>query len=300
MASDAAMEVTIDVVGNTVEFRHEAGAELSQAEAAVVQDADGLGAIVNVDDTLTSDDLVVDQLGCNTGLPTGCDPSLRGGTHIRSATVIDGSRPVCTGGFVVQSRLDSVRYLMTAGHCFDRTTGAWDARMKDGTYRRMGNVHRGAENRWFNEGIDAAILNVSQTNWNPRGLVYVRASTDPDPSLGTNRDEKYAFIGTGFAQTNSVVCTTGAISGTDCGRVVNPQTAARSTNALGSFTATELTEVDNLCTKGGDSGGPYYKLGRAYGIHHGTFEGTGCNGRLYTHISDALNHNNVGIVLNGG
>lgn len=163
----------------------------------------------------------------------------------------------------------------------------------------LGTGHPWRCRSWHVGGIDSGMLRISTPDyWNARGLVYVRASTDPDPGLGTNRDEDYVISGFKYATVNSVVCSTGQTNGTDCGLVTSALTTGSFNTAFGPFNYTDVAEVTGLCRAGGDSGGPYHRIGYAYGTQTSRSSNTsGCRVK-YTRVAAGLDLNNVNLVRN--
>ena len=76
-------------------------------------------------------------------------------------------------------------------------------------------------------------------------------------------------------------------SRTDCGEVSVQYGTAGGTDGL--------FKVDDLCTTGGDSGGPYFAGGAAYGIHSAGY-GSGCHGGWAGQAPEAEDQMNVNIL----
>jgi len=185
---------------------------------------------------------------------TDCDAPLRAGV---------ATGPVCTAGFMAESRHDGLLYMMTAGHCqgsshrnnpgSEPTYAATDT---SGASLVIGEAH----NHEFGPS-DAAIAHVANEKaLLPQPWVYVRASA------GTTRNEQYPIARDGFSVLGMRICKTGKTTGTTCGEVADLaltftyNTVGVTVRNMGSYTA---------CASGGDSGGPVYARHTAYGIHSG-------------------------------
>lgn len=185
-----------------------------------------------------------------------CDAPLRGGLWISNTT--SGSN-TCTSGFMAQSKTDTARrFMITAGHCTGTTY--YQKKSTQGVFVKIGNRHA---NSYFDSTGDAALYTIdSNTEWTPRGWVYVRPSTHSDPALSTTENASYAILRGSTAGTGAYVCHTGATIGTRCGEVLD-----------GTFTGTyDGKTVNNLARVRftncqGDSGGPVYRSNTAYGIY---------------------------------
>jgi hypothetical protein len=189
---------------------------------------------------------------------TFCNPPMRGGRGISI-----GKSGNCTAGFVAQSRtVFDDWWMLTAGHCvfFGGTT--WNAQNESGVWSQLGN------SAFFSfaggPGYDAGIIHL---NWNsvwmtppPIAALIVKASAN------TTYDPTYAIHTTAFSSVGQMICRTGQTTGTECGEV----TDLGADFTAGGFTTHNLGEVDVCGSQGGDSGGPMYKIHRAYGLHNGT------------------------------
>jgi hypothetical protein len=235
---------------NVVQLRLPRTQPLTQAQHALVNDAmQRYGAALRLD--------VYDQPPqadvCR--FPT-CDPPLRAGMRITHAD------QECTAGFLVQSRVDSTTYLLTAGHCVvGGYTDEWSADFANGQGHVIGKVH----NFRFDTSGDMAILRINNpTGWNPQPWVYVTASSSTTKSFSTTEDPDYLIINDGWSAPllHQRVCKTGAFGGTSCGNVEEIG-AARTYDGV---TVKGLARA-SYCRTGGDSGGPVFVGHVAYGIH---------------------------------
>lgn len=193
-----------------------------------------------------------------------CDRGLRGGVRINQVS----TGGYCTHGFNSRSRSNpSDQYVLTAGHCPDRTGEVWDSATTSGRRFNLGSVF----NRQEAGDGDAAIIR-NNGFWNditlPGPYVVV------DSSSSTTLDTAYEIDSEATSSVGRIVCQTSATpySGgadgvyTQCGTVdaVN-QTVTYSNGTR----LTGMVKTDR-CGVGGSSGGPYYKDGGAYGIHSGS------------------------------
>lgn len=200
-----------------------------------------------------------------------CDPPLRGGVRI---TGPDGSG--CTGGFLARSRSNQVLYLVTAGHCFRGTpAGDWVQKFPDGSAHVIGPMH----NAVLGLAGDAGIIQVTNpAGWSARAWVFVGASAANGGAAGTALDPAYTIGADGSGlRAGTRICKTGAVGGTQCGKVV--ATGLTVTFPDPAFPLTRTIDVGQLgqasfCVQLGDSGGPVFADHTAYGLVSGT--GGGC------------------------
>ena len=185
--------------------------------------------------------------------PRNCPPPIRGGLQLDVFASLT-SRPnwiwFCTNGFNVHGS-DGRQYTVTAGHCFEG----------EGNYS-------GDDSHWIGY-FQSSTLAGFFADYPADGMIapylvtggvnYARYWLDNQPTnrvLDTNLDsplpitgsDSYPRIGLGW-----VVCSTGAGSrNTRCGSVVGKDGGI----------------VTDICTKGGDSGGPLFSEidNRAYGV----------------------------------
>lgn len=205
-----------------------------------------------------------------------CDAPLRGGLHI------DTPSYNCSSGF---NAIDGngVNRLITAGHCIKNygTTNTWSERQTDNINHAVGPGYKYTYGTAGDYGI-ITINDPSSTGWDPRGWVYVRASSGT-PS--TSEDAQYYISGEGTYTTvpGSYLCHTGygmttyGYSGTACGPLSGNMQSVRYVdgtlvNNLSRFNATNCP---------GDSGGPVYIGHTAYGIVSGTDVTSGCGTVVY-------------------
>jgi len=214
--------------------------------------------------------LLAEQLDCK--FPN-CARPLRGGVQIStnpSRPDNDGHTVACTSGFMVRSRGDQAPYVLTAGHCFDNFPnnssewGAVNPFLPVGPYQLIG-FNRNPY--VFGSDGDAGLVGIRGTSyWAGTALqpwVFVTRST----SGSTRRDEEYVIRTAHYNQRNRIVCMSGARNGSRCGRVTDVN--VESSGALAGIFTTRVKHLGKLLACGvghGDSGGPVFKRGVAYGI----------------------------------
>lgn len=176
-----------------------------------------------------------------------CDAPLRGGIQITN------SGTGCTGGFIARSKVDSVLYQFTAGHCAFLNFDNWSTRFTDGSSHVVGPVWNWA----WHKGGDMAILRINNVpGWNPKPWVYVTSGAD------TTTNTAYTIASDNKSVLGMRICTTGAFYGrSDCGRV----TQLGVTATYGGVTVRNLGR-GSFCGTGGDSGAPMYAKHVAYGL----------------------------------
>jgi hypothetical protein len=190
---------------------------------------------------------------------TYCNPPFRGGRGISI-----GKSGNCTAAFVAQSRtVFNDWWMLTAGHCvfFGGTT--WNAQNESGVWSLLGN------SAYYSfaggPGYDAGIIHMNEnSSWMtpmPIAALIVKASAN------TTYDPTYAIHATAFSSVGQMICRTGQTTGTECGEVTDLGADFTGSGNGGTYTTHNLGEVDVCGSQGGDSGGPMYKIHRAYGIH---------------------------------
>jgi hypothetical protein len=262
---------------NAVILQLPRGRKLTAAQHAVVADAKQRYGTLLLLGTFHGRKL--DRTACSKP-PSGlrCDPPLRGGMRIYSAR-----EPACTAGFIAKSRVDSTKYLMTAGHCINGSGEQWNALFSNGEGHPIGPVHNSRDNATG----DTAIIRISNpSGWNPKHWVFLDSSPDvPD----------YYIIDDQASMQNQRVCLTGAVGawlwGTTCGRVID-------TNVPGFYGDPEVL-VDYLCATQGDSGGPLFSSHVAYGTLASHPVGSECGETQYFDIRRAEQLMNVDVIHGG-
>ncbi|MEU7824222.1 S1 family peptidase [Catellatospora sp. NPDC049133] len=215
-------------------------------------------------------------LGCDSPY---CDAPLRGGVKINHP---DTS---CTAGFVAQSKVDSKKYIVTAGHCAMDNLGTWSSKNAALTVKAIGPVHRWIFDTYIG---DMAIIRISDTSvatgWDPRPWVLITYSPQ------TNQNTTYHIAEDKMSLLGMRICTTGmATRMTNCGHVTELGLTAN----LGGLSMRNLGRTSN-CSKPGDSGAPMFASHVAYGILAGGVEDD-CD-TVYQGIRTAERELNVNIL----
>jgi hypothetical protein len=176
-----------------------------------------------------------------------CDPPLRGGMGIISPSFS------CTTGFIARSDSDNKLFVFTAGHCItDGGPGPWSSPFYSSHHlHAVGSMHNYRDN---SEG-DYAILTIDNpSGWNPQAWVLVSPSTD------TTYNEQYHITRDGGSSVGMRSCHSGAFGATDCGTVFQINYTPPN------IPTQHLAWSKEECARKGDSGGPVYAGGVAYGL----------------------------------
>lgn len=191
-----------------------------------------------------------------------CDKPMPGGLEIRDN--VNGS--TCTAGFVVQSKVDTKKYMMTAGHCIDYdashpSSDVWMAAPSNANPASAYTLGRPHPGRVFHDSThDVAIIRL----WAPEYVgtppadtaVLVQASPGPSPTTFDAWYDITAVPVYGDPVVGAYLCKSGGFSRTECSQV----------NSVLSYDVwMKINDVAVSVCKS-DSGGPVYKSHKAYGI----------------------------------
>jgi len=201
--------------------------------------------------------LAGEPISCNV---TFCNSPLRGGREM------SGAHGVCTIAFMARDRINPDQFwALTAGHCISLTGDTtWSARNEAGQVMVFGSTAYFTDADTSGSGGDAGIVSIDPwRSWAapaPIPAVVVKGSAQ------TTYNPNYQIRATSFSSIGQILCRTGRTTGTECGEVFNLG-ADETTWYDGVFYHTRnMGEVDMCGSRSGDSGGPFYKNGRAYGI----------------------------------
>ena len=230
--------------------------------------------------------------------PTTLDHT-RGGVALNIASTSTGHD--CTSGFVGYEGTDRTKLgVLTAGHC--RNSYYFKNPYDSSNYLVSVPANREA----FNSGMDMQWMTAAHV---AEGLFYADHSSSVRTVTGYRSRENTSDTGIFGTADGSFVCHYGKTTGQSCGEVYD-KWAAPDYSGSGCSTGTtyvacddEFVEVRNkvvagetqLACYGGDSGGPWFAYGVAFGIHSGgskTGSAPGqCTKAFYTPIEKANNIN---------
>jgi hypothetical protein len=220
---------------------------------------------------LTEHDKPVQEAECNWWF---CDSPLRGAVGLKGHA--NGYNGIwCTAGFNVVGN-SGTRYVVTAGHCAPGGNG-WATETYNYNTKKIGPIHGNLLDKSGTSKLDAMIIKIREDtyNWNVIGMIMTRSGT-----IGVNGvsppsyNERYDITGSGSNDglEGSRICISGAISsyyeGGSCGKIkeVDIDEEFCDINGANCNTVYKLTRA-SYCSRGGDSGAPVFRLGKAHGIH---------------------------------
>jgi streptogrisin C len=179
-----------------------------------------------------------------------------------------GGLPVtsCTTGFTVQG--SSATGFVTAGHCPNTLSYA---------------VAPTEQSLPYSAPFIAEIKsNLADLQWNT-----TPAHTDYAAFWGSSPRVATARTGIGVAYVGQGLCHRGSVSGYTCGYVTSTTFAPAWANACSTPCTASFVRVEGsaLASLGGDSGGPWFAGGAAYGIHMGGSHGEIAAWSVYTPVS---------------
>lgn len=192
----------------------------------------------------------------------------------------------CTSGFGAKQRLTGVYGLITAGHCFRQNDDPID----------MHEVALPLVERAWGPDVDAQFRSI------PTGAGH-RIFDDHICGEGSPCD-----VGGDISRSqmmNNYICHHGKNSGESCGTVISINYRPSHADSCESTCNNTFVRVRGNTLKGcyGDSGGPWYDRGYAFGIHGGGTEGDDCNATgktaYFSAIRDVENELGVNILTTG-
>lgn len=211
------------------------------------------------------------------------DPPLRGGIKLYYYAGVTWHER-CTAGFIAKSKVDHIRYVITAGHCIYETGQIWGAKKQNGDILMIGLAHN-----YVHADSDMAIIQLTYdtlppefqnptNDWNPQKWVYVTASDD------TTYDPSYYISSISTSVIGQRVCTSGSsYKESSCGFVTELGYSSNIGTNMGRA---------SFCGVSGDSGAPIYASHVAYGIQIGG--GSECDS-IYQGITEVENRMNVNV-----
>jgi hypothetical protein len=196
-----------------------------------------------------------------------CTQPMRGGVRIWGYLPGTNEAEICSAAFRANGN-DGKKYILTAGHCANPSNPAWEWITSWGGY----NQFVGTMNQWHYPGKDWAKIDATGSWADTPPWPTMIAAWD-EPVYGPNHE--YPIYGEASSYKQELVCHSGATSGTSCGQVTDLN---KTIEYSGGIKLNSMTEVKGyeLCSLGGDSGGPWFPLAGhvALGIHSGGY--TGC------------------------
>ncbi|MBB5869028.1 hypothetical protein F4553_002407 [Allocatelliglobosispora scoriae] len=187
-----------------------------------------------------------------------CDPPLRGGVKINYPGVT-----ACTLGFIAQSKVDSKKYMVTAGHCAMDRLGNWWSKNAGLSEFKVGAVHHWIFDTYIGDMAIIRIDDPSAIGWNPQPWVMVTWG------LSTTENFTYHISSDNMSVVGMRICTTGMKTRmSNCSYVTELGLTAN----LDGLPMRNLGRTDN-CSQHGDSGAPMYASHVGYGILVGGVEG---------------------------
>ena len=185
-----------------------------------------------------------------------CDWPLRGNVRINDPGV-----SWCSSAFVAKSKVDSRKYLMTAGHCIN-AGGTWQTRDTAAVAKDIGPVWTFYVDTFIG---DMAIIRINDAvSWQPQPRIFVPwgpfvTQNDSYPIRADKRSVEGMRICSGGAKTRI----------TTCGEVEELGLTAN----VDGLTMTNLGYAEGVCGDHGDSGGAMFASHNAYGVLIGGVEG---------------------------
>ena len=195
-----------------------------------------------------------------------CDLPLRGGVRIVGLQGVE-----CTSGFLARSRSDAKMYLMTAAHCMTDGNTGWVITDTTGLRIGIGINHSVIEHDQGDVGLIAVADRVLH---DVRPWVFVTKSKTAG-AVQTTRNPHYRITGSSRNREGAYVCFNGRTSGARCGEIEKVNTT---------FNGHKNMVRVALCSDDGDSGAPFFKGGRAFGVLAGRRRNIlrECVGAFYT------------------
>jgi hypothetical protein len=210
------------------------------------------------------------------------DGSLFCDSPFRGAVMIGTTTWGCSAGFVTLGNSGGNPWVLTAGHCLvSGGTDTWSSRDTSLTLHSIGRRHS-----WtFGSGGDYGIIGMSTTYW----------STSPYVVYDTTGGYNYAYhiYGANTSYRGMAICSSGKrlLSNghhTDCGTVTDLNVSVNS----GGTVVLHLGRANTCTGLDGNSGGPFFVSGYAYGLLQGNTPGNVCD-VYYQGVSAALSGSNV-------
>jgi hypothetical protein len=195
-----------------------------------------------------------------------CETTLTSGVKIKTQITPSVTDPeewkVCTAGPMMIK--GSETWLLTAGHCFAKTTEPVTAEYSAGGPKEIGKVTE----RIYSTKYDTGEVKVEQNPWTAALPAFISEWTGS--GLGA-AGIPAAVVGEATVTLREEVCGDGAVSGHRCGEIISLD----ATCCAGGVLTKDLVAT-SAEGAGGDSGGPVYKTAASEGLEVvGTIVGGG-------------------------
>jgi len=243
-------------------------AQRSRADAAAASEA-----VRTVVQEEAASNYLPELLGCST---FSCDPPFRGGV------AFENNQGSCTSGFIAGGGPgNATPYVITAGHCLSNgpAVGENRARLSNGAQRIIGFFRSQVED----ERGDFGIFGINENSVYRRLIRsyvvvtrYRRRADPPAEPVATTADSTYPIRVSRRNGLRFVICGTGQLAGTICGRVTALGRANGRYGSQGIFQAFNCPSSTAPVFVDGDSGAPFFKRNYAFGILSARVPGTRC------------------------
>jgi hypothetical protein len=234
LTARAGINVNVDYERNTAVARVADDTPAEVLTGLQAEARSGVPGTVQIE-TVPAQQLKIKPAACNINTH-GCGEPMRGGIKITSTT------GTCTAGFITPGNGGANDFLMTAGHCLDRSQqgSSVTAYNYAGAAIKFGVMHN-----WINNGAyDVGIVKWSNdSRW---GVIT-------NAVVAWTVDENRVITGTYEATPNVWICHSGITTNIQCGYTAGPA------NQYG------IVSV-RTCSELGDSGGPFINGNLAGGI----------------------------------
>jgi hypothetical protein len=256
--------------------------ETNSAEQAQIQDAAATENVtVDIRQAATRLDAITQA--CATTSPRACGRPLRGGVSL-TPTCANCSFLVgeCSAGFKALGNSTGDRYVLTAGHCGAAYT-QWGSEDAGGTWHSIGNVAG-----YVFPAHDWAKIKAT-------GSAYWDSTPWPTEVAHYWEDQERLISAEAASYLGEYVCHSGNASGTSCGNVGEVSHTISVEEGL----IYNETEFNDICSRGGDSGGPVFAGNTAIGLYsavnHETYGACDARG-YYIELSEATDAMGVSVV----
>ncbi|QVJ03466.1 hypothetical protein KGD82_27665 (plasmid) [Nocardiopsis eucommiae] len=167
--------------------------------------------------------------------------------YIRGGGLMNFSGGLCTSGFNLKYQSSNTKRVGTAGHCLIAASGTYSNHSTHGGRTTVSRV-------WRHNG-----------SWGDIGYFSIGTKTATRTFYQNTNSTRYATGRAGLPAVGTSICKYGRTTGRSCSTVRQRQVSAGGKS--------NLVVMNSTNSRGGDSGGPWYNGGTAYGIHMGRVGG---------------------------